>query len=159
MTIEARLRTTVRESKIWVPFLYSYPFDVSQGLERVTIYGLYAGSYLNLHDYLTEIETVELANMLTDYNEKIAELTTDEQILVATIVSKRYVAGIDKLIHDDKLVTKLADNTAKDAVWTAKIEALSVDRAVLDTLVEKVATETIKTAAKISELEAYIEIE
>lgn len=152
-------RLIVRENKLWTPFVYSFPFAVEQVTERGLIYGLYSGAYLNLHAYLAEIEAVELANLLADYNAKIADLTNQETMLVADIVSKRYLAGIDRLIHDQKMDTKSAGITADDEMWEAKIAALSADQAALSTMAAKVVVETEKTAAKITELEAYIEIE
>jgi hypothetical protein len=159
MSDEAFARAIARESKIWGPFNYSFPFDSNQTADRITIFGLYANAYLNGHKYLNEIEDEELANLLTDYNSKIAELTTQQQIVVADIVSKRYLAGVDKLIHDQKMITKQAEIDNEDALMDAKIAALSADRAALATMAKKVETETTKTAARITELEAYIEQE
>lgn len=159
MTTQAYERAVSREGEVWIPFVYSFPFAAAQTTERNTIYGLYSGAYLNLHGYLAEIEAAELTNLLADYNAKIADLTTQETNLVADIVSKRYLANIDKLIHDEKMATKSAGIAADDEMWTAKIAALSADQAALETLAAKVTVETEKTAAKITELEAYIEIE
>lgn len=159
MSDEAFSRAIARESKIWEPFAFSFPFDANQTADRITIFGLYANAYLNGHKYLNEIEDEELANLLTDYNSKIAELTTQQQIVVADIVSKRYLAGVDKLIHDQKMITKQAEIDNEDALMDAKIAALSADRAALATMAKKVETETTKTAARITELEAYIEQE
>jgi len=152
-------RAISRENRLWTPYAYSFPFETAQVTERVIVYGLYSGAYLNLHDYLSEIEAVELANLLNDYNAKIAELTTQEQIVVADIVSKRYLVGIDRLIHNQKLATKSAGITADDEGWDAKIAALSADQAALETLAAKVVVENEKTEARITELEAYIKIE
>jgi hypothetical protein len=159
MSDEAFSRAIARESKIWNPFVYSFPFDSNQTADRITIFGLYANSYLNGHKYLNEIEDEDLANLLTDYNSKIAELTAQEQIVVADIVSKRYLAGIDKLIHDQKMITKQAEIDSDDAIMDAKIAALAADQAALTTMATKVETETTKTEARITELEAYIEQE
>jgi vacuolar-type H+-ATPase subunit I/STV1 len=128
-------------------------------IERGVIYGLFSYLYLNQTQYLDSIELTDLTNMLTNYNNKIADLTTQEQVLVANIVSKRYLAGIDKFIHDQKMATKSAAISADDAMWTAKIAALASDREVLDTLAMRVVTETVKTNARISELQAYISME
>ncbi|MHB9098546.1 MAG: hypothetical protein ACYC5X_12080 [Syntrophales bacterium] len=159
MSTESYMRATARENKVWAPFVHSFPFDDNQTTDRATIFGLYSRSHLNQEEYLSEIEAAELSNLLSDYNSKIAELTTQEQIVVADIVSKRYLATIDKLIHDQKMVSKRAEIDAEDDTWTAKIAALSADRAALDTLTAKVTSETAKTAARITELQAYIEIE
>lgn len=159
MSTEAKDRSTVRNNEIWVPFAHSYPSDAAQMIERGVIYGLFSYLYLNQTQYLDSIELTDLTNMLTNYNNKIADLTTQEQVLVANIVSKRYLAGIDKFIHDQKMATKSAAISADDAMWTAKIAALASDREVLDTLAMRVVTETVKTNARISELQAYISME
>ncbi|MFZ2809452.1 MAG: hypothetical protein WAZ60_23965 [Desulfosalsimonadaceae bacterium] len=159
MSTEAYQRAGAREGRVWPVFVYSFPFNANQTTERGIVYGLYSGSYLNQHGYLAEVESAELANLLNDYNSKIAGLTTQEQVVVAEIASKRYLAGIDKVIHDQKMDTLSAKITAEDASWTAKIAALSADRAALDTLSAKVTAETEKTSARISEIQAYISTE
>ena len=157
MTTEAYNRATNRENKIWVPFIYSFPFSTEQIKDRGIIYGLYSNA--NGNSYLAQIEATELANMLGNYNSQMSQLATSQQNAVADIVSKRYLAGIDKLIHDAKLETKSQDIAADDAMWTAKIAALESDRAALTTLAARVTSETAKIAARITELEAYIAIE
>lgn len=159
MSTLAYERAISRENKVWFPFLYLFPFEVVQVTDRGIIYGLYSSTYLNLHDYLKEIEADELSNLLSDYNAKISDLTMQEVNLVADIVSKRYLASIDKLIHDRKMETKEAGITADDLLWDAKIAALSADQAALETLATKVDVETEKMEAKIIEIEAFIEIE
>lgn len=156
MSDEARARSTARETRIWKPFSYSFPFNDNQISDRITIFGLYANAYLNGQKYLKEIEEEELANLLSDYSSKISELSAQEQIVVADIVSKRYLAGIDKLIHDRKMATKQAEIDTESAIMDAKIDALDADRAALTTMAAKVASETTKTTARITELQAYI---
>jgi hypothetical protein len=134
-------------------------FNAVQEASRVIIFGLYSSAFTNNNKYLQEIETEELANLLADYNAKIADLTNQEAIVVADIISRRYVETIEKIIHDGKMETKRLGIEADDDVWDAKIAALSSDTAALTTMAEKVSAETQKTAAKITELEAYIEIE
>lgn len=157
MSIDAYNRATNRENKLWTPFIYSFPFSTEQTTERVIIYGLYSNA--NGIGYLAQIEASELANMLANYNSKMLELTTAQQIAVAEITSKRYLAGIDKLIHDAKMETKSQAIAADDEMWTAKIAALDADRAALTTLAARVTSETTKISARITELEAYIAIE
>jgi len=159
MSGEAYARSQSRESKFWTPFIHSFPFSSEQIADRIIIYGLYSTSYKNQHGYLTEIEGAELLNLLTDYNVKIADLTTQQQNVVADIVTKRYLAGIDKLIHDGKMITKAQAISAEEAEWTAKIAALESDRASLLTLAAKVTADTAKTNARIAELQAYIAAE
>lgn len=159
MSDEAYARSTAREARIWTPFIYSFPFTDEQTTDRITIFGLYANSYLNGHKYLQELEDEDLANLLADYNAKIADLTAQQQMVVADIVSKRYLASIDKIIHDGKMAVKQAEIDADSDIMDARIAALSADRAALDTMAAKVTAETTKTQAKITELEAYIALE
>lgn len=159
MSREAYLRAISRETKFWKPFVWAFPASQGQAEERVIIFGLYSGSYLNRHKYLNDIEDEELAILLTQYNSKMAELTNQQQILVAGIVSRRYLAGVDKLIHDEKMVVKEAGIEADDALWDAKFAALSADRAAVETMAVKVASAIEKTNARIAELQAYIQIE
>lgn len=159
MSEDARQRATARESRIWRPFQYPFPFSEGQAEERAIIYGLYSRAYLNGQKYLEEVETQDLLNLLTDYTSKMAELTTQEQVLVATIASKRYLAGIDMLIHDERMAVLSDKISAENAVWDAKIAALSADQAALDTMAAKVAAETEKTNARIATLQAYIQVE
>jgi chromosome segregation ATPase len=159
MSDEAFSRSQAREARLWTPFVYSFPFSGEQSADRVIIYGLYSTSYKNQHGYLMAIEGAELLNLLNDYNAKIADLTMQQQNVVADIVTKRYLAGIDKLIHDEKMITKAQAISAEEAEWTAKIAALESDRASLLTLAERVTSETAKTNARISELQAQIETE
>lgn len=159
MSTEAYSRSIAREAKVWTPFIYSFPFDTTQTTDRSTIFGLYSSAYLNRNKYLLEFETEDLANMLADYNLKMADLTNQETIIVNDIVSRRYLAGIDKLIHDKKMETKEDRIEADDALWDAKTEALATDRAALETMAVKITSETEKTAARITEIEAYLEME
>jgi hypothetical protein len=159
MSNEAFSRSQAREAKFWTPFIYSFPLSGEQTADRIIIYGLYSTSYNNQHGYLMAIEGAELLNLLNDYNAKIADLTTQQQNVIADIVTKRYLAGVDKLIHDEKMITKAQAISAEDAEWTAKIAALKSDRASLLTLAERVTSETAKTNARISELQTQIKTE
>lgn len=159
MTTEAYDRSQVREVQIWRPFIHSMPLTDPQVTERGVLFGLYSTAYLNYHKYLVEKETEDLADMLDKYNSQIAELTTDEQNTVALIVSKRYLASLDQIIADAKLETKRQKIEAEEDLWDIKMAALAADEAALSTLAAKVTTETEKTSARITELEAYIEIE
>ncbi len=159
MSDEARARNMARELKIWNPFSYSYHFNETESAERIVIFGLYSNSYINGQLYLKQIEDSDLANLLTDYNSKIADLNNQEQIVVADIVSKRYLAEIDKLIHDRKMITAQEKINMESAIADARYAALDADRAALETLSAKVSSEIEKNAARITELQAYIQIE
>lgn len=159
MSNDAYQRSTAREGRIWKPFAYSFPFSAEQTSDRVIIYGLYSDSHRNQHGYLIEVEATDLLNMLNNYNAQIADLDAREQNVLADIVAKRYLAGIDKLIHDEKMITESQKISAEDAAWTAKIAALDTDRAALVTLAAKVTSQTAKINARITELQAQIEME
>lgn len=159
MSNDALNRQIARESLTWRPFAFSFPFNSKQTETRIIIYGLYSNSYLNQQTYLVEIEAVELSNLLIDYNIKIAELTAQQQIVVADIVSKRYLASIDVFIHDQKMVTKQNEINAENLIWDAKMAALASDQAALTTLDAKVQIEILKTNVRIAELEAYLGVE
>ena len=158
MSIESYDRAVSRET-FWEPFIYSFPFSSEQTIDRNIIFGMYSGAYLNQHIYLVDVETSDLSNLLNDYNTKMAELTTQEQIVVVGIVSKRYLESIEKLIHDQKMVTKQHTIDAENLTWDSKMAALAADQAQLETLDAKVLTEIAKTNARIVELQSYIATE
>lgn len=159
MSTDAYSRAAAREARIWRPFEYSFPFDATQTAERTVLFGLYAGAYLNHERYLTEMEAEDLANLLADYNAKIGELNAKEIAVTNEIISRRYLASVDKIIHDKKLDTKRAGIEADEDIWDAKMAALSSDQAALETMAAKVSSDTEKTNARITEILAYIEIE
>jgi len=154
MSDEARSRHATREARIWKPFSYSFPFTSTETEERIVIFGLYANTYLNGQSYLKQIEDAELENLLTDYNTRISGLTVQGQIVVADIVSKRYLAGIDKLIHDQKMETGREKIATDSAIADAKYAALESDRAALETAREKIATGSAIADAKYAALES-----
>jgi hypothetical protein len=159
MTTEAYLRAATRESKLWPPFLYAAVFTSNQTVERAIIFGLYSGGYQNQHAYLLDIEAIDLANLLADYNSKIAGLTNEETIVLNSIVAKRYVATVEQLIHDQEITTKTAKVDADSAELEAKIAALSADRAALLTLQTRLDTETTISHARVDELTAQLSLE
>ena len=154
MSDEARARHAAREARIWRPFSCSFPFTSTETEERIVIFGLYANTYLNGQSYLKHIEDAELENLLTDYNTRISGLTVQGQIVVADIVSKRYLAGIDKLIHDQKMETAREKIATDSAIADAKYAALESDRAALETAREKIATASAIADAKYAALES-----
>ena len=159
MSGNAYSRAVARETKIWKPFGYSFPFTDDQAADRIIIMGLYASSYLNNHKYLQEVEAEELAYLLADYNARMAELTTQQQMVVADIVGKRYLASVDKLIHDQKMISKQQGIDYDNALMDAKFAALEADRAALTTMAAKLDAARIDNAAKIAQLQAHIQIE
>jgi len=159
MTTQAFQRAQLREQKIWPSFLYTAAFNAEQTTERTQLYGLYSGAYLNMHNYLTEIEATSLENLLDDYNSKVAELDNQETILLSSIAAKRYLASIDVLMNDQKLATRELKRQAEEAEWDAKMAALETDRAALTTLETRLSTAEKQTEARIAELQTQIAIE
>lgn len=159
MSMDAYQRARAREQRIWTPFIYSFPFSSEQTNERVIIFGLYSASANNQHSYLLQVETQDLLNIVNDYNFKMSQMTAEEQNVIADIVTKRYLANVDKLIHDNKMVTYSQKISAQEAEWNAKVAALAADRAQLTTLAAKVTAETQKVNARIAELQSLIAIE
>jgi len=159
MSTEAFQRARARERKIWPAFICSAAFNAARTAERVQLYGLYSGAFLNMHNYLTDIEATSLENLLDDYNSKVAELDNQETLLLNSIAAKRYLAGIDVLLNDQKLATREQKRQAEEAEWDAKMAALEADRAALATLATRLSAEEKKTQARIAELQARIAVE
>jgi len=159
MSSEAYQRAQAREQKIWPAFLYSSACNAVQTGERVVVYGLYSGGYLNMHNYLSDIEATDLENILTDYNNKVAELDSRNTVLLNSIVAKQYLASLDVIMNDQKLATREIKRQAEEAEWDAKTAALNTDQAALATLGTKLNAEEQKTAARIAELQAQITAE
>jgi len=146
----------IRNYAIWTPFEYYGSYNADQETERAVVFGLYSNGWRNDETYISGVSDIELANILSDYNMKISELSNEETKLLSDISAKRYVAGIDGLIHQEKMDTKLQKINADADEWDAKIAALSADRAALETLRVKIETEKKRVAARILELEAHI---
>lgn len=159
MSINAYSRGFARETRVWVPFAYSFPFSAQQTTDRVVIYGLYSGAYINGQKYLNEVEGDTLINMLADFTIKCAALDQQKTLLLAEIASKRYLALLDQAIHSEKMITKGLELDAETDMAIAKLAALSADEAAMETLALKVETETQKTNARIAELQSQIAIE
>jgi len=159
MTTQAFQRAQLREQKIWPSFLYSAAFNAEQVIERTQLYGLYSGAYLNMHNYLADIEATSLENLLDDYNSKVAELDNQETVLLNSIAARRYLASIDVLMNDQKLVTRELKRQAEETEWDAKMAALETDRAALTTLETRLSTAEKQTEARIAELQTHIAIE
>jgi hypothetical protein len=108
------------------------------------IYGLYSGLHFNTNKYLYQTEAVSLAALVADYTQKLAALTQQEQIAVMEITSKRYLATLDKIMHDEKMVTKEQGLQSEDDMATTKLAALETDRVALGTMSAKVTAEIEK---------------
>lgn len=145
-----------REINVWPLFMYSAPFTSAQITERQSLFGLYAYSYNNMLSYLIDIETVELTNLLSEYNIRISGLTTDEQIEINKIVVERYLVSLDVAIHSNQMLTLQDKISNETADMDAREVALETDRAALATLIAKIEIERLQTEARISVLQAEI---
>jgi len=145
-------RGAVRESIIWAPFQYNGPFNATHEVERAILFGLYANTYLYGYNYLTEIETEDLARMVDTYNAAIAQITNEEAMLVLNVAAKRYVEQIDQQIHDQKMITGEKKIDALNSEYDARTDALDADRAAITTKQAEVQLARDKAAQRITEL-------
>lgn len=146
----------VREQVIWAPFINSFRFSDSQDQERVLIFGLYSGTYLNNKAYLETIDAFELALIVDDYNQKIAGLTADEQNLLVDLASQRYIKDIDRQILYGELALERTKIAAENDEWTAKISALASDYKAIETIQTRLESKQKNVSARIDELRAAI---
>jgi len=159
MTATIYERGVAREASIWGPFTWNGPFNTDQQVERAIVFGLYANTYLYGHNYLSEIETEDLARLVAAYNAAIAKITNDEAVLVLEIAAKRYLEAIDQQIHDDKMTTRQHRIDSLNDEYDAKTDALAVDQAALVTKQQEVQLAWDKADQRIKELETQIELE
>jgi len=156
MTASIYSRAEARERTIWPSFVHN---TITATVDRVIIFGLYAGTYKHGHNYLSDIETEDLQRLIDSYNNNMAHLDMEEQSLVLDIAAKRYVFNVDLLIAQEKLVTKRHKFDADEQDLNARIEALSVDWEELETLRLKIAIAIELAENKIREIEAEISLE
>jgi hypothetical protein len=149
----------VRETQIWPVFRYYGSYNAEQEAERTTTFGLYSVNQLNNNTYLQEFSTAELLNLFNDYTNKMSGLTVEQQNLVLSLASKRYIAALDGIIHAEKMDTFSQKISAESLLWDEKFAALAADRAELATLRIKISSETKRVEAEIEKLQAYISIE
>lgn len=159
MTATIYERGQRRESNIWSPFLWNGPFSAVHDAERAVMYGIYAYTYLQGHNYLVEIETEDLARLVDTYNSNIAGITTDEAKLVIEVAGKRYLQSIESLLHIEKKAAREREIDALDDEYDARIEALEADRDAIATKEAEVQLAIDRTALKIEQLEIDTEIE
>lgn len=152
-------RAGAREAAIWGAFSYNGPFGTVHAAERVTLFGLYANTYLHGHNYLNEIETEDLSRLVDTYNNNIAMLTGEEAQAVLDIAAKRYVESVTNQIHAADIVTREKKIDALDAEYDARTDALDADYAAIVTQRAKVQLAWDRAAQKIKDLEARTEIE
>ena len=149
----------VREQSIWAPFITSFRFSDSQNTERVVIFGLYSGTYLNNKAYLEFIDAFELALIVDQFNQDMAGLDTDEQKLIIDLAAQRYVRNVESQILYGVLAVERAKIDAENDEWTAKIAALEADYAAIETIQARLLAKQQTIAARINELQAAITME
>ncbi len=159
MSQEIYDRGIVRETSIWPPFEYYGRPPAELQETRELIFGLYSAVYKHGFDYLQDIETERLQQLLDDYNMNMSQLDTDEQNLVLEIAAKRYVKQIEIQIENSQFETKRQEIDAAGQKLDAKIAALEADREELDTKREQIQLAKEKAEVRIAEIEAQVEQE
>lgn len=151
-------RAMVREKTIWNPF--SSPlFNADDETVRAVVFGLYSGVYIHGHDYLEDLQSEELAQIVDIYDQNIAQLTNDEAKLVIDHAAKRYLDSVDQLIHEYRVKTKQDEIAAEHDKWDARTAALEADEEALETLAIKAEKAVEDAETRIQELEAAITVE
>lgn len=156
MSSEIYNRAMIREQTIWPSFLYGMPGNEST---KAIIFGLYANTYLLGHNYLEDIETEELQRIIDVYDSNMSELDINEQNLVLEIASKRYLKTIEIQIKDNALITKTQQLNAGEQEYEAKLSALDVDQAALETKRTQIELARDRAELKNKDLEARIQLE
>ena len=151
-------RAAIRERSIWPSFLYLAPNTDIEAI-KITIFGLYANSYLLGHKYLEDIELEELQRLIDIYDTNILDLNKDEQNLVLEIASKRYLKTIEIQIRNNVLITKTHQLDADQQEYEAKLEALEVDQEALNTKRVQIELVRDRVELKNQELESKIQLE
>ena len=76
-------RGIAREATIWSPFQFNGPFGAVHAAERTILFGMYANAYLNGFGYLNEIDAIELARLVGNYEAAMAKLTGEQAQLAS----------------------------------------------------------------------------
>jgi len=151
-------RGMVREQTIWPSFLYGMP-NTDIETTKISVFGLYANTYLLGHNYLEDIESEELQRLLDIYNSNVSELDADDQNLVLEIASKRYIKAIEIQIKNNILATKTQQLSADEQEYDAKLAALEADREALITKQTQVTLAIDRAELRNKELRAQIQLE
>lgn len=152
-------RGRVREAAIWGAFQFNGPFPTLHATERTILFGIYANTYLHGMNYLSEIDSISLAQMIANYDNAIAHLSNEEAQLVIEIVAKRYLETIDLQIHTENMVTGYKKIDALDDEYDVREAALDADREALITKRAEVQLAWDRAAQRIKELETRVELE
>lgn len=149
-----------RELKIWTPFTYhGAPFNTRMEDDRLIIFGLYAATYKHGFNYLEDIESEALQQLIDIYNMNMNQLDGDQQALVLEIAAKEYVKNIEIRIRDMRLDTKKKRIDAANEEIDYKIDALEADEAELETKRIQIDLEKEKADMTIREIESKIRLE
>ena len=148
-----------RESAIWDAFLWNGPFSAVQETQRTTLFGIYAYTYLQGHNYLQEIETEDLARLVDTYTVNMAQITNERAKLVLDVAAKYYLQNIESLLHIQKQAIREKEIDALDDDITARITALEADQEAITTKQAEVNYARDKTVLKITDLEIQADLE
>lgn len=158
MSEEIYNRAMIREKTIWPSFLYNVPnTDIEN--TKVTIFGLYANTYLLGHNYLEDIEAEELQRLVDVYDSNMAELDMEDQSLVLEIASKKYIKAIEIQIKNNALTTKRQQLNADEQEYDAKIDALEADKEALETKQTQIKLARDRAELKNKDLKTRIKLE
>lgn len=152
-------RAAAREARIWGGFQFNGPFGTLHVEERTILFGLYANTYLHGQNYLTEIETEDLARLVDTYNNNMAMLTNEEARTVLEIAAKRHVENITHQIHEADMVTRGKKIDALNDEYDTRTDALDVDYAALQTKRDEVRLLWDRANQKVKDLEMRAELE
>jgi len=149
------LRSRLREDQMWTTFTHCF-LGAYDPEKRVILFGLYANGFENSLEYLVDISTEKIVQLVSEYDLNMAQLDADQQQTVLEIASKKYIDTLDQLIHDQKMDVKKSQIDADDLEFDAKEAALQADQAALETLKEKLLQAKTKAESDIATLEARI---
>lgn len=159
MTDAIYSRAASREILIWPSFVYSGPFKANMITNRVVIFGLYSAGFQHGHGYLKELAAEDLLQLTDTYDLSMAALDAEDQALILDIVAKRYVNNIDRLLKEAQLITKEKEIDVLTNEITARIDAINVDRAELETKRAQIEIAMDKAAMTVREIETQIILE
>lgn len=123
-------RARARDASFMNQFLFAKIGDDSV---RAQILGLYSGHNENGYKYLIEVATADLAFIWEDYLSDMQNLDADHTTTLAELWLKEHMAEVDDAIVRNKFITMQQKNEELDAYYQARISALDVDRAALET--------------------------
>ena len=147
-------RGSTRVAGLWTPF--TTIVITSNAEHRAVVFGVYSNSCESGFSYLMEISTEKLSQLVSVFENNMAQLDSDQQKAVMDIAVQRYKDLLEEQIHTKEMVTEQAKIDATSLEFDAKFDALNQDRLAILTLQEKLTQEIAKETARISVLETKI---